>query len=385
MSGRAGHRGWGHVRKERSGRWSASYLGPDGQRHRAPMTYGLRVDAEGWLSDERRALELDSHGVRSWTPPAERYAQRWLAGETLAAFGERWIAERKVKAGTRGLYESQFRLHIEPVLGAVQVRHVTPERVRGWHAALDADKPRRNAQVYGLLHAIMATAVGDQVLTDNPCQIKGATNTPRKREPVILTAAELAALADSDKLPDRYKVLVLLAGWCGLRWGEVIELRRADIGAGCEVITVSRAVTHKGGCRVDTTKTSKVRTVAVPPHIRPALKHHLGVHTDPDADALLFVPVRGGCHLNDKVFADSYYRPALASIGRTGVTLHMLRHFGGTMTARAGATIAEQQKRLGHSTAKASMLYQAAVDGRDAEIANALSRLAAGGAVTALA
>ena len=59
MAGRAGHRGWGHVRKLPSGRFQASYIGPDGNRHRAPMTYGKRADANGWLVDERRALERD--------------------------------------------------------------------------------------------------------------------------------------------------------------------------------------------------------------------------------------------------------------------------------------------------------------------------------------
>ncbi|VEG39402.1 phage integrase family protein [Mycolicibacterium flavescens] len=374
-------RGWGALRRLPSrrapgrGRWQASYIGRDNRRHKAPHTFADRLSAERWLSEERRLLDGGD-----WRPPAEREVERWTKGETVAEFGKRWIAERKVKPGTRGLYESQFALHIKPVLGSVQVRHMTAERVRGWYASLDADKPTRNARVYGLLHSILETAVSDGVLSTNPCQIKGASNATRKRQPVILSVAEVAALADSDKMPERYKALLLLTAWCGLRWGEVTELRRRDVSAGCLSITVERAVTHKGGCRVDTTKASNVRTVAVPPHIRAALKHHLDIHTDDRPEALLFTPIRGGCHLNDKVFADSYYRPALDAIGRTGVTMHMLRHFGGTMAARAGATPAETQRRLGHKTAKAAMLYQAAVDERDTEIAEALSKLAEGAA-----
>jgi hypothetical protein len=53
-----------------------------------------------------------------------------------------------------------------------------------------------------------------------------------------------------------------------------------------------------------------------------------------------------------------------------------LQHFAGTITARAGATLAEQMRRLGHSTVKASMAYQAAVDERDVAIAAQLSKLA---------
>ena len=157
--------------------------------------------------------------------------------------------------------------------------------------------------------------------------------------------------------------------------GEVIELRRKDIGAGCETLSVSRAVTHRGSCRIDTTKSGKARSVVVPPHIRAAIKAHLDSHVESASDALLFVPERGGCHLNDSVFMRSAFKPALKSIGREGVRIHHLRHFAGTMGARVGDLV-ETMNRLGHSTAKASLIYQQMVSGRDAELADALSKLA---------
>jgi hypothetical protein len=45
------------------------------------------------------------------------------------------------------------------------------------------------------------------------------------------------------------------------------------------------------------------------------------------------------------------------------------------MTARVG-NLAESMQRLGHSTVRASLLYQQVVSGRDAEVAAALSALA---------
>jgi len=232
---------------------------------------------------------------------------------------------------------------------------------------------RRNCQVYGLLHAVMATAVKDGVLPSNPCQIERAMNTARKREPQILSVPHVGELAE--KMPERYGVLVLLAAWCGLRWGEVIELRRRDVGVEGATLTVARAVTHRGGCRIDTPKTGKARMVVVPPHIRAAVQHHVDTYVGDGDEALLFTPVRGGCHLNDKVFADSYFKPALAAIGGEGVRIHDLRHFAGTQTARV-ANLVETMTRLGHATSKASLMYQQQVSGRDVEIAEALSKLA---------
>jgi integrase len=342
------------------------------------MTYEKRADADGWLADERRHLERDSRGVAPWTPPGDRHAQRWERGETLAVYGQRWITERPLKATSRKLYAGKFAHHIVPVLGDTAVKALTPDRVRSWWAGLDSAYPRNNAQCYNLLRAMCGTAVKDGVLTANPCQVE-RTAAPRKREPVILEVSELAALAASDKMADRYRMLVSLAAWCGLRWGEVIELRRRDVGPGCEMLSVARAVTHRGECAISTPKSGKSRNVVVPPHIRAALKHHLDTHVKPDDEALLFTAARGKCgHLDDTWFARRYYKPALAAIGREGVHLHDLRHFAGTMTARVGGTMAETMRRLGHSTVSSAMAYQAATDPRDVEIATALSRLAEG-------
>jgi integrase len=199
-------------------------------------------------------------------------------------------------------------------------------------------------------------------------------NPTRKREPVILSVDEIAKVTDAIT-PERLRCLVLVSAWCGLRWGEVIELRRKDIDETCEIVMVSRAVTHRGSCRIDTPKSGKARAVVVPPHIRADLKHHLEVFVSKDADALLFSAMRGGCHLDDWAFAKSVFSPALKTVGREGVRIHDLRHFAGTQTARVG-NLVETMSRLGHSTVKASLTYQAMVSGRDAEVAAALSVLA---------
>ena len=51
-------RGFGRIRQERSGRYSAAYVGPDTKLHKAPRTYSQESDAEGWLAAERRKIDL---------------------------------------------------------------------------------------------------------------------------------------------------------------------------------------------------------------------------------------------------------------------------------------------------------------------------------------
>lgn len=174
--------------------------------------------------------------------------------------------------------------------------------------------------------------------------------------------------------------MVLLSAWCAMRFGEVTELRRQDISDGCETVTVSRAVTHRRSdagsrCRIDTTKSGKGRTVVIPPHIRADIKHHLDTNVSAESDALLFESDRKARHASQNTFREAF-NSACKSVGKQGVTPHALRHFGATMAARVGGTVAEVQARLGHSTVRTAMAYQHCTNGRDDEIANALSAIA---------
>jgi integrase len=366
MVGRQGKRGWGFLRRLPSGRWQASYT-HGGQRYTAPDTFAARMDGEAWLAQERELIQRDL-----WTPPKVRAAQRKLKGVTFGEYAATWVDHRNIKASTAAEYR---RLLAGPlaVLAAVELRHVTPDMVRAWHSSLAAT-PRRRAHAYGLAHAVFATAVADDLIPSNPCAIRRAMNPPRKREPVILTARELAQVADAIR-PERLRALVLVMAWCGLRWGEAIELRRKDIARDASTVTVARAVTHRGACRIDTPKSGKARVVVVPPHIRQDVLDHLGQHVEAAANALVWPAFRDGCHLNDSVFA-KHFRPAVESTGRQGVRIHDMRHFSGTQAARVGSVRATMA-RLGHSTVAASLRYQGLVDSADAELAERLSALAA--------
>lgn len=382
MAGKAGRRGWGFIRRLPSGRFQASYIGPDLIRHRAPRTYTAKQDAERWLADERWAVEREQ-----WTPPAQREAEKRARGITLAEYGPAWIegrtkGGRPLKPRTLSHYRHLFNEHIKDSLGRLALKDVTAQAVRDWHGRTLASKPTMRAHCYGLLHSMLASAVADELIPVNPATITGASKASRKREPVILDVAEVAALAEAIR-PERLKAWVLVAAWLGPRWGESTELRRRDVNKDCSEITIARAVTHRDkACVIDTPKSGEGRKVVVPPHVRPVLKHHLKAYVDDDPDALLFPPARGGCHLRDKVFRESYFDPALTKIGRDGKdkprpTIHDLRHFAGTQTARVG-NLKETMGRLGHKTVDASLIYQSIASGRDAEVAEGLSKLAEG-------
>src|SRR5258705_76750 len=85
---------------------------------------------------------------------------------------------------------------------------------------------RPGAHAYALLRTILGTAVADDVIAVNPCRVRGAGQAKRARTIRPASLGELEALVKA--LPERYRLMVLLAAWCALRFGELAELRRAD-------------------------------------------------------------------------------------------------------------------------------------------------------------
>ena len=246
--------------------------------------------------------------------------------------------------------------------------------------------PTQRAHAYGLLRTILTTAVQDGLIAANPCHIRGAGNSKRVHKIKPLTLLELETFGYH--MPERQQLMVLLAAWCGLRFGELTELRRSDIDLKNGRLKIRRAVVRVAGQPIISTPKSDagVRDVAVPPHLIPIVKAHIAEHTQFGRDGLLF-PAAGGGHLAPSSLygrAPTRTRPgwgfyaARTSAGRPDLRWHDLRHTGASLAAATGATLAELMARLGHSTHSAALRYQHAAADRDLEIARKLSAMVTG-------
>lgn len=357
-------RGSGTIRQLPSGRYQA-VLRQDG--HHASRTVDTKAAAQGWLRDQRKAI---TDGT--WAPPEREQARK--AMPTFREYATSWLEQRPLKPRTRAQYQRMLDVHLDPKWGSRRLDSITVEQVRLWHRKLLIDKPTMRAQVYSLLRTIMGTAWQEDVIDSNPCRVRGAGSTKRRTRTDVPTATQVLALADA--LPSqKYRMMTLVAAWSGLRFGEITELRGKDIGLdpqGVPVeIRVRRAVVHVSGEAVIGAPKSEagVRDVTIPPHIRAEVAAYLRTI---DGDEALLFPARHGGHMVPGTLYKVWYR-ARARVGLPNLRFHDLRHFSATTAAQTGATIAELQARLGHSTTQAAMRYQHAASGRDAEIAEAMS------------
>ena len=359
-------RSFGEVSRLPSGRYRARYRELNGHRVSAPTTFPSKGEADRWLT-LRRAELLKS----DWTATV-------TGTRRFGDYADTWLTQRQLKPRTRAHYRSLLDKQILPTFARTPLRSISPTIVRRWHSTLSPDTPTLRAHAYGLLRAILHTAVYDGEITANPAHIRGAGTTTRAVAITPATLDQLTTLVAA--MPPRRQAMILLAAWCGLRFGEITELRRKDLDLDRGTVHVHRAVTRVDGHYVITTPKSAAgrRDVALPPHLIPALQHHLDQHTAPDKEALLF-PAAGDPtrHLAPASLYKTFYR-ARAIAGRPDLRWHDLRHTGAVLAAHTGATLAELMNRLGHSTPQAALRYQHATNDRDTQIAHALSELATG-------
>lgn len=361
----AKRRRFGYVRKLPSGRYQASFIGPSGLRQTAPGTFRTKTDADRWLS----AAEADI--LRG------AWLNEDLGRQTFGNYARAWLRDHpKMGPRYRETCERNLRLHLVP-LHDIPLRALTPAVVREWHASALRGKGGRVSiqQAYRFLRAVMNTAVRDGAIAKNPCQILGA-GTDRAKERPVASPNQVVALVEA--ITPRYRAAVLLAAWCGLRRGEVLGLRCEDVDLASGVVTVrrNRVELLATGAAFDTDPKTDAgkRTVTIPPHVLPVLAEHMTSWAGPDR---VFVG-RDGRPMRGDAVRQAFGR-ARRQVGMPDFRFHDLRHTGQTMAASTGATIKDLMRRLGHASPAASYRYLHAVDGRDAEIASALSELAAHG------
>jgi integrase len=354
-------RAFGSVRQLRSGRWQARYRAPDGLMRTGPRTYRFKRDAELFLARTEADISRDD-----WYDP-------WAGAVTVAEFGQRWLAERHLAATTRERYEIAFRIQIVPTFGKVPISAVRDPDVRRWRADLleSGAGHAAVAKAYRLLRAIFNTAVDDGLIRRNPCRVRGAGEDQSPERPT-LTIEDVLKVAHV--IPERYGLLVLLATFTSLRFGELAALRRSDIDLVSGFVSVRRSQVElsNGGLLVKDPKSrAGRRRVAIPRAIRSDVQTHLDRFAQPGAEGLVFVGDRDG-RLRRQNFRSVWIK-AQIDAGVTPVHFHDLRHSGNMMAAVEGATLRELMDRMGHTSPRAAMIYQHAVQDRDQRIANAIS------------
>jgi integrase len=203
----------------------------------------------------------------------------------------------------------------------------------------------RVRQAHQLVGAVLKFAVKAKHL---PANTADGLDLPRlpEAEQRYLTHEQLHRVAVAS---GRLRTLVLVLGYCGLRFGEAAALRVGDVDVEARRIRVRRSATYvrKTGLLEGPTKNHMARTVPVPMFLTRLLATEIG---DRNSNSLVFESARGGYLTLGQ--ARYTFTKAVTAVGAVdGLRLHDLRHTCASLAISAGANVKVVQKLLGHKTA----------------------------------
>lgn len=260
------------------------------------------------------------------------YVDPRKSAETFGSVAEQWFTTKQHrKPKTVAGYRSLLDTVVLPKWEHVPLKRLDYESYSTWLGALSVDGGQRGAglsasritQAHQLVGAVLKYAQRTGKVAKNAAlEIKRDEDLPEQaeRERRYPSHAELLMLA---KAADRFETLTLVLGYCGLRFGEAVALRRRHVGD--RVLTVrssATAVTGKGIVE-STTKTKRDRHVPVPEPVWKRLQSELP--TDPNA--LVFPSRKGGfLPLGEYRWA---FDLACAEVGIEGLVPHGLRQHHG--------------------------------------------------------
>jgi integrase len=320
-------------RESNGRRWKVRYRTPSGEsRSRA---FDKKVDAEKFLT----SIE-NSKNVGGFVDPVR-------GRTTFGQWWERWWpTQLGLRASTRARDEGYARVHIHDRFNAVQLTSIDRVVVETWVAELTAKglAPATIHKCVQILAKALRGAVESQMIAMNPCD---RVSLPRieREEMRFLAPTEVADLADA--MDRRYRAMVLLGAYGGLRLGEMLALdasrvdllhRRVDV-----AVTLYEV---RGQLMVNPPKTrSGRRSVPSPRVVADALAEHLEGRTE----GPVFCAPEGG-PVRASLWRRRFWAPATTKAGVAPLRPHDLRHTAVAMWIAAGASPKEIAVRAGHSS-----------------------------------
>ena len=329
----------GSVRRLPSGRWQARIRDPRTNRLESLGSFDAKADA-----DRAVAIAI-TDGLRGqWASPA-------LGRRRLADWdAEWWATTTDLAPTTRVRDEWLLRGHILPAFGSTALADIGQLDIRSWVAELSASglAPNTVHKAYQVLSKALAAAVDAGLLAITPCR-----NVPlpkvQQQEMRFLSPAEVAHLAAA--INPRYRALVLVGGYGGLRIGEMAGLRRSRVDVlRSRLDVVEKIVEVRGELLVGGPKTrAGRRQVPLPRPVTGELVTHLERFVAPEPDALVFAGPDGGA-LRARQWRARHWAPAIKDAGVAPLRPHDLRHTAVALWIAQGASPKQIATWAGHTS-----------------------------------
>jgi len=249
--------------------------------------------------------------------------------------------------------EERYRVHVAPFFADAPLTAVTAIRILEFRAKLQASglAPRTVNLVLALVRAVLRFAVANGHISSSPTDRLGRGKLmlpiektklapPIERpEDVGRLLSVIRTIGDELSRPELHPLFATLA-YTGLRRGEAMGLRWADVDLDRRMLTVRRSYDGK-------TKSGKHRTVPLPTALVTIVRAYR--LSDPWNGELCFPNERGEM-FSPNAKLEALLRRALERSKLPRMRVHDLRHVFASHFVMGGGDIFTLQRILGHST-----------------------------------
>lgn len=200
---------------------------------------------------------------------AEGWLDAWLADK--AARGQTSMRDKR----------AHWKHHLSPAMGGKHPKHWTEAMLRSLVRMLDEKQhageisPKTARNIWGTCTAICKECVASKLdelrcRKDNPALSVTGPDRGADKEPTFLYPSEFQRLMECEGVPIRFRRIVALAVFLGVRQSELAVLRWADLDLTHRKFRVHRSRSRVDG-KVKTTKSKKVRTDDIHENLLPLL------------------------------------------------------------------------------------------------------------------
>lgn len=353
------------------GKWRARWRDENGAQR--AKSFETKKDAAAHLASVTTDIKRGLRTAYDGSVSVDELSQLWMNASIHLAPGTVWT------------YQRDLNRHILPTFGDMKVSALTPPAVQRWLVEeLKRLAPSTVKRHHRTLATMLNWAVDQGIVPANVVDKVKAPRVPR-REMETFTVKQIEDIAAA--IPKRYKCLVLVAAYGGLRLSELVGLRRMDV-QGAQVTVAGQLMKlDKEWHREDPKTAAGMRTIVLPASVAVELEAHLAEFTGPRPSSLIFTstfgnPIAGSWRRNiwypacyaagmgEQVTRN--YKTAFVNMPR----FHDLRHTSVALAINAGAHPKAIQQRLGHASIAVTMdRYGHLMAGMDAELAGDLDNL----------
>lgn len=277
---------------------------------------------------------------------------------TIRDFVARWL-ENDIKpnraANTYALYETIWRVHIAPLIGALRLDKFGPDEAAALYVSLRqrGTSPSVLHRVGVLMHRVFAVAIRQRHYHQaNPFD---AIERPtyRSSRARSLTIEESRRFIVSAR-EDRFEALWILCLTAGLRIGEALALRWSDLNQDAGTLSVQQTLIEVGGSLTfSEPKTIKSRrNITLGDLARTALLRRLAAYDVESHGCGLMFSTLAGKPMRRGNLRRAHFLPLLRRADIGHIRIHDLRHSMTSLGIAAGVVSKVLADRLGHSTTR---------------------------------